>query len=334
MRFKIGSIGEEVRTLQKGLAALGYPPGPADGHFGEETESAVVKFQQDCGLYADGIAGRDTLSKYNSILDTLNDIVPQSLDPMGLSPVEDYKIQLSAPAKSQPSSGELIPWVKCPADKVDGYDGYKSLRLRKDVAEKYKELHAEVQRLGGVITTAGGRRSLASKASPSRSKTSMHYLGRAFDLALPTGLLNPNKDPYIIERDYDSDNGRKWVVWCRTDNPDVPVVDLESCYITSHKNSKGKWYTQLHGKPVTCRAFNFTDLARQYGFERISGRRSFFRGGKMTGAEWWHFSYLPGLVKGETTFGSELSQVYSIKDCEAFVYWDLVKNYVYGKDWF
>jgi hypothetical protein len=334
MRFTIGSIGPEVRVFQRGLSAVGYPTGPADGHYGEETESAVIKFQQDCGLYSDGIAGRDTLGRYNSILDSLEEIVPDSLSAMGIGRVSDFKIVIPPPTSQPHLAAEMLTWTKCPADKVEGYAGYSSLRLRKDVADKYLELYSAVSDLGGVVTTAGGRRSLASKSSPSRSKTSMHYLGRAFDLALPTAMQNLRRDPYLVERDYDSDNGRKWTLWCRTDNKSVPKVEIKASYVTAHKNSKGKRYTQLHDKTVSCRAFNFTELAKSFGFHRISGRRSFFRGGSYSGAEWWHFSYLPGLEKNKTTFGSELLKTYTVPQCEDFVYWDLVKDYLYGKDWF
>ena len=47
-----------MRDLQEALKALGYNPGPVDGVFGERTETAVKKFQQDREIAADGVAGR------------------------------------------------------------------------------------------------------------------------------------------------------------------------------------------------------------------------------------------------------------------------------------
>ena len=220
----------------------------------------------------------------------------------------------------------------CPADKYKDYAGYKSLRLREDVAERYKALYNEVKELGGVVTTAGGRRSLAAKASPSRSRTSMHYLGRAFDLALPTGMQNPRKDPYVITRD--PSESRKWIVWAKTTDTDVPLTTLDACVVKSAKNAKGKYYTQLHTQEISCRVFNFTELAKKHGFVRISARRSFFKGGSYSGSEWWHFQCEEGLRKGITRFGQELLKTYSLAEAQKFVYWDEAKDRVFGKNWF
>nr|WP_242833713.1 peptidoglycan-binding protein [Desulfosporosinus youngiae] len=52
-----GSRGNEVRELQKLLLKWGYNPGPIDGIFGARTEQAVLQFQRDHGLAADGIVG-------------------------------------------------------------------------------------------------------------------------------------------------------------------------------------------------------------------------------------------------------------------------------------
>lgn len=38
--------GPDVRELQRNLAALGYDPGPADGHYGRSTQVAVERWQQ------------------------------------------------------------------------------------------------------------------------------------------------------------------------------------------------------------------------------------------------------------------------------------------------
>ncbi|MGI5877458.1 MAG: cell wall hydrolase [Christensenellales bacterium] len=52
--------GTRVRKIQIMLRTLGYDV-KADGYFGEETRREVVRFQKDCGLTADGVAGPDTL---------------------------------------------------------------------------------------------------------------------------------------------------------------------------------------------------------------------------------------------------------------------------------
>lgn len=65
-----GSKGIEVRKLQENLINLGYSVGPdgADGDFGRNTYNAVVKFQRDHNLEADGEAGPLTLKVIDEAL--------------------------------------------------------------------------------------------------------------------------------------------------------------------------------------------------------------------------------------------------------------------------
>jgi peptidoglycan hydrolase-like protein with peptidoglycan-binding domain len=55
-----GSDDPAVRDLQEALKVLGFDPGPVDGVFGAQTESAVKKFQQAREIPADGVVGRVT----------------------------------------------------------------------------------------------------------------------------------------------------------------------------------------------------------------------------------------------------------------------------------
>lgn len=55
-----GSSGEEVKKLQELLNGLGFDCGVADGKFGEKTRAAVVAYQTEKGLIADGIVGNAT----------------------------------------------------------------------------------------------------------------------------------------------------------------------------------------------------------------------------------------------------------------------------------
>ena len=58
--LKKGSSDPAVRDLQEALEALGYDPGPVDGAFGLQTESAVKTFQQAREIPAEGVVGRVT----------------------------------------------------------------------------------------------------------------------------------------------------------------------------------------------------------------------------------------------------------------------------------
>lgn len=58
---RLGSRGDEVRSVQKKLKELGYYKGDIDGIYGSQTKSAVTSFQRNCGITADGICGKTTL---------------------------------------------------------------------------------------------------------------------------------------------------------------------------------------------------------------------------------------------------------------------------------
>ncbi|OKH13380.1 peptidoglycan-binding protein [Fischerella major NIES-592] len=59
--IKVGSRGAAVTQLQQSLRTLGYYKGPVTGYFGQETEQAVIRFQQSKKLQADGVVGANTL---------------------------------------------------------------------------------------------------------------------------------------------------------------------------------------------------------------------------------------------------------------------------------
>lgn len=58
---KYGSSGDEVIEIQQKLSELGYYYGNIDGNFGNDTKKAVIQFQKDNNLSADGIVGIKTL---------------------------------------------------------------------------------------------------------------------------------------------------------------------------------------------------------------------------------------------------------------------------------
>lgn len=228
-----------------------------------------------------------------------------------------------------------MTWVKCPADKVPNRSGYTSTTLREDTAGAYCGLYTTTHLLGGVVTSAGGKRALASKAGPNRSKTSMHYVGRAFDMAVPTGMVNPDTDQFVCVRVGDS---RKWTVWCRSILPESALV--ASCKALGIQGGlitlEGTYIAQkrILTKTITCTAFNFTALAALHGFASISARKGFYSKADLMAAEWWHFQWVTGLVRGQTTFGSELLKVYTPEQAEKFIYWAKAKDAVYGVSWF
>ena len=71
--LKLGSAGEDVRTIQQELNRIGknYPAIPTisstDGIFGQQTQRAVTKFQEIFNLTPDGAVGRTTWYKIKNI---------------------------------------------------------------------------------------------------------------------------------------------------------------------------------------------------------------------------------------------------------------------------
>lgn len=54
--------GADVRALQQALNVLGFACGIDDGYFGPHTEAALQQFQENVGLFADGMALQDTFN--------------------------------------------------------------------------------------------------------------------------------------------------------------------------------------------------------------------------------------------------------------------------------
>ena len=59
--------GADVLALQRALNTLGFACGADDGYFGPHTEAALQQFQENVGLFADGMAFQDTFSYINRL---------------------------------------------------------------------------------------------------------------------------------------------------------------------------------------------------------------------------------------------------------------------------
>jgi peptidoglycan hydrolase-like protein with peptidoglycan-binding domain len=58
--LKKGSSGDSVKKLQQNLKTLKFYNGAIDGVFGSKTEEAVIKFQSQNAVKADGVVGDET----------------------------------------------------------------------------------------------------------------------------------------------------------------------------------------------------------------------------------------------------------------------------------
>jgi hypothetical protein len=296
MLLKEGSRGDTVKSIQQMLTKLGYKPGTADGIFGEKTEQAVIDFQENEGLYGDGIVGPMTMQALERAIARLT-------------------VELNSPGPDAADGvEERIPFVRVDADPYR--DGYDRLFLRADAADAYNRVRKVVTEAGGVLTSSGGRRALNTPVNASRSATSFHYLGRALDLFVGSGMENPNRDPFVVSPIGD----RRFRVFVRADQGEQMEVDAVSY---AQRNDAVK---------VAGRFLDLTALFENEGFKSIRARRSFFQGGTWLGAEWWHFQYENDLVPGVSTFGGELQRVYSESTLRGTAPWQF-RDRVFKVNW-
>lgn len=92
--MKQGSHGEGVRVLQLALIDLGaFMPRSTgggttlpDGIFGSETHAAVIAFQRNNGLAADGIAGAMTIGRLDMVLAAMGTLAARTAAVTGNKP--------------------------------------------------------------------------------------------------------------------------------------------------------------------------------------------------------------------------------------------------------
>lgn len=65
--------GDDVADVQGSLARLGFDCGRVDGIFGPRTARAMVEFQSNCGLVADGVCGTHTVRALRRVMSQTGD---------------------------------------------------------------------------------------------------------------------------------------------------------------------------------------------------------------------------------------------------------------------
>lgn len=89
--FLNGDTDPRIKTIQADLTKAGWKL-VADGIFGDDTETAVRKFQEGNGLEVDGVWGKASQAKLNAILANLNKPKPVT------KPKEEPKVDKPIPA--------------------------------------------------------------------------------------------------------------------------------------------------------------------------------------------------------------------------------------------
>ena len=179
--------------------------------------------------------------------------------------------------------------------------------VRRDAAERLELAIAEISIRGGLVTSDGGLRPLNLPLTSNRIPTSLHYLGRAIDLCITSGMQGPT-DPYLILRDGDADGFPLWRVLCQV-QPGCSEGDDEE----EGRSLAGLTWTGTPADPCTAqrRVGDFVDITawlEAYLWQRIPARPGWEK--EYTAVEWWHFEYCEGLQAGRSTFGEELRQLY------------------------
>ena len=103
-RLEKGSTGSDVKDLQTKLKKLGYYDAYVDGDYGDTTVAAVKAFQKKYNLTADGIAGKETLKKLDSVYENAN------------SAKEDGSLRMG-------DSGSAVKDLQTKLKKLGYYDG-------------------------------------------------------------------------------------------------------------------------------------------------------------------------------------------------------------------
>jgi hypothetical protein len=175
--------------------------------------------------------------------------------------------------------------------------------VRADVAEGLRQALAEVWSRGGVVTSSGSLRPPNAQLNAARSPVSLHYLGRAIDLCLWSGMQRPD-DPYLILRDDSDADTPRWRALCTGDPGASTERTLEAML----------W--RYGSGTVPCRRtgsfFDLTALFVARSWTPIAARPGWRTDYAAT--EWWHFECHNGLVRNRSTFGDELVAVASLAE--------------------
>lgn len=194
-----------------------------------------------------------------------------------------------------------------PADHLPG--GFADFRIREDFVESYQRVRASARALGGVVTSSGAIRDLHEPATQGRSRTSLHYTGRALDLYVESGMRSA-RNPYAVVPVRTGGTVR-WTIWCESVNPQRDSEQYDETLIVEQELRCAVWKANV-GYTLVSRSgrfFSLTALFVREGWLPIPARSDWKT--SYLSCEWWHFQNQTGLQENVTKFGTELRQVWS-----------------------
>lgn len=209
--LRSGSIGPEVIELQEKLKLLGYYDGEVDGQYGNATAQAIMLFQSQHNLTADGMAGQQTLGMIYSeaaqtvvvspvpalpgnsatlpiLVNRQNPLQPGSPTPdlVALSSIVPKDLLILKDPQVQGNRQAVDALVlMIQAAQADGLqtwqvsEGYRTRERQQELFDtEAKRLMSEEQ-----LSEDNARR--AAERSVALPGTSEHHTGLAFDLTVP-----------------------------------------------------------------------------------------------------------------------------------------------------
>jgi hypothetical protein len=187
-------------------------------------------------------------------------------------------------------------------------DGFRDFRIRDDLAASYRAVLARVHALGGVITSSGALRDLHEPATPGRSRTSLHYTGRAIDLHIESGARRAT-NPYLVTAST-AGTTPVWTIFCESRTPKPEDALFDASLITEGTLECVIWKKGIGITTIqrTARYFSLTQLFLDQGWKPISARSDWKT--NYLSCEWWHFQNETGLKLGVSRFGDELLKIW------------------------
>ncbi|HEX2078564.1 MAG TPA: hypothetical protein VHG08_12670 [Longimicrobium sp.] len=305
-----GAMGGEVLYEEDGcgLGEGDYAPGAADVMEGGADAAAAADFGGGAPAAGAFPATDDVVQvrvrpgeivihiKTSALHPPSVDVAVSAADAAGVAGVE-----------MDAAAAAFVGLTNVPADKRG--NGYESFRIRTDLKDFYLSAYNQVKALGGVLTSSGGLRDLSAPVTPGRSRTSLHYTGRAIDLYIYTAMQGAT-DRYMVTRNGGTDANPEWKLWCVSENaePSSPLYDASLIQEGEIEYLVWKKGTGTVAAKRTARYFCLSDVLERHGWQRIPARKDWRT--TYTSVEWWHFQHPQGLVKGVSRFGDELRAVW------------------------
>lgn len=187
--LSFGITSQEVTDMQNALISLGYLAPPADGYYGYYTEESVINFQNDYGLYPDGVAGSYTLELLYSLVSP----APAASEPAQASASSDIS---SVYLKIGSQGGDVVKCQNALAalgyytGDVDGdYGQYTAISVSSFQSDNglYADGEAGPVTLEVLYAKASGQPAPSAAPAASSSSSSSSELGNVYLVVGATG---------------------------------------------------------------------------------------------------------------------------------------------------